>query len=82
MKRYSLIIPKEGGAHLAEVEDGGLVRYEDCREENRRLREALEYAAKELETLYCFAISNGISEAGTPPHKEILRALDEQEEGK
>jgi hypothetical protein len=37
----------------------------------RELLEKLEFAQKELDMLYHFAISNGIAEAGKPPHKVI-----------
>lgn len=43
--------------------------------EIERLRAALKRAAKELELLYFFAISNGIAEAGIPPHVEARAAL-------
>ena len=43
--------------------------------DNERLRAALKRAAKELELLYFFAISNGIAEAGIPPHVEARAAL-------
>lgn len=47
----------------------------DERTEGMRLRAALKRAAKELELLYFFAISNGIAEAGIPPHVEARAAL-------
>jgi len=37
----------------------------------RELLEKLEFAQRELDMLYHFAISNGIAEAGNPPHKII-----------
>lgn len=46
--------------------------------EIERLRAALKRAAKELELLYFFAISNGIAEAGIPPHVEARSALTAQ----
>ena len=46
--------------------------------EIERLRAALKRAAKELELLYFFAISNGIAEAGIPPHVEARAALTAQ----
>ena len=49
--------------------------YEAMRTEIARLRAALKRAAKELELLYFFAISNGIAEAGIPPHVEARAAL-------
>ena len=45
-------------------------------EEITRLRAALRVAAHELELLYFFAISNGIAEAGIPPHVEARAALE------
>lgn len=55
------------------------IRWQQEREtlvaDNERLRAALKRAAKELELLYFFAISNGIAEAGIPPHVEARAAL-------
>ena len=46
------------------------------RAEVKRLRAALERAAHELELLYFFAISNGIAEAGCPPHVQARAAIN------
>ena len=37
----------------------------------------LKFAQNELDLLYHFAISNGICEAGTPPHETIKEFLNE-----
>ena len=50
----------------------------DNAKDTARLRAALERAAKELELLYFFAISNGIAEAGIPPHVEARAAITAQ----
>lgn len=54
---------------------------QDNEREIERLRAALKRAAKELELLYFFAISNGIAEAGIPPHVEARAALAQPAEG-
>lgn len=42
----------------------------------QQLEAALRVAAHELELLYFFARSNGIAEAGIPPHVEARAALE------
>ena len=49
------------------------------RAENEKLRVALARAAHELELLYFFAISNGISKEGIPPHVQARAALSGDE---
>ena len=46
--------------------------------ENDKLRAALERAAHELELLYFFAISNGITKEGIPPHVQARAALTQE----
>ena len=48
------------------------------RAENEKLRAALGRAAHELELLYFFAISNGIAEAGIPPHVQARAAITQE----
>lgn len=40
------------------------------------LREVAEFSIRELDTLYCFAVSNGIHEADIPPHVFVRSAID------
>ena len=73
VERLRLLVPSDSsGAAFDAVNE-----IDALRAENKRLRAALMYAAKELELLYFFAISNGIAEAGVPPHVKARAALEE-----
>lgn len=42
-----------------------------------KLKRELQYAQKELDMLYVFAINHGIHEAGIPPHVRLKKYIKE-----